>query len=70
MGMPDQQIKLSDRAEAAVLDQIAVRLIEPPEQERWDQLVSQHQYLKNANLVGERLCYVIEYQGQWLGLLG
>ena len=68
--MTDQQIKLSDRAEAAVLEQVLVRLIEPREQERWNQLVSQHHYLKNANLVGERLCYVVEYQGQWLALLG
>jgi hypothetical protein len=68
--MRDQLIKLSDHAEAAVLDQIVVRLIEPPEQARWNQLVSQHHYLKNANMVGERLCYVVEYQGQWLALLG
>jgi hypothetical protein len=68
--MQDKPIKLSDRAEAAVLDQIVVRLIEPPEQDRWNQLVSQHHYLKNANLVGERLCYVVEYEGRWLGLLG
>lgn len=68
--MLGKQIKLSDRAEAAVLDQMVVRLIEPREQERWDQLVSQHHYLKNANLVGERLCYVAEFQGQWLALLG
>ena len=59
-----------DPAEAAVVDQITVRLIEPQEQDRWNQLVSQHHYLKNANLVGERLCYVAEYQGQWLALLG
>jgi hypothetical protein len=68
--MPEQQIKWSDRAEAVVLDQIVVRLIEPQEQDRWNQLVSQHHYLKNAHLVGERLCYVVEYQGQWLALLG
>jgi hypothetical protein len=68
--MADKQIKLSDRAEATVLDQIVVRLIEPPEQARWDQLVSQHHYLKNASLVGEQLRYVVEYQGQWLALLG
>jgi len=59
-----------DPAEAAVLDQITVRQIEPAEQARWNQLVSQHHYLKNASLVGERLCYVAEYQGQWLALLG
>ena len=68
--MPEQQIIWSDRAEAVVLDQIVVRLVEPQEQERWNQSVSQHHYLKNAHLVGERLCYVVEYQGQWLALLG
>ncbi|MCU0786176.1 MAG: DUF4338 domain-containing protein [Verrucomicrobia bacterium] len=30
----------------------------------------EHHYLKNALLVGEPLRYVVEYQGQWLGLLG
>ena len=70
MGMADGQIKLSDRAEAAVLDHLVVRLIAPAEQARWEQLVSQHHYLKNAHLVGERLCYAVEYQGQWLALLG
>src|ERR1700676_785868 len=68
--MPNKQIRLSDQAEASVLEQIVVRLIERHEQDRWDQLVSQHHYLKNANLVGERLCYVVEYEGQWLALLG
>jgi len=57
-------------AETAVLDLITVRLIHSEEQARWDQLVSQHHYLKNALLVGEQLRYVVEYQGQWLGLLG
>src|SRR5512136_427585 len=61
---------LSDPAEAAVLQQITVRLIRPEEQGRWDQLVSQHHYLKNAKLVGERLCYVVQHQDQWLALLG
>lgn len=65
-----KQMKLSDPAEAAVLDQVTVRLVKPEEQGLWDQLVSQHHYLKNANLVGERLCYVAEVQGQWLALLG
>jgi hypothetical protein len=69
-GMRTKQMSLSDPAEAAVLNQIMVRLIQPEEQVRWDQLVSQHHYLGNANLVGERLCYVAEYDGQWLALLG
>lgn len=59
-----------DTVEAAVLDQIMVRLIHSEEQARWDRLVSQHHYLKNALLVGEQLRYVVEYQGQWLALLG
>lgn len=63
-------MRLTDPAEAAVLEQIKVRLVLPHEQSRWDELVSEHHYLKNANLVGERLCYVAEYQGQWLALLG
>jgi len=56
--------------EAEVLDEITVRLITPEEQGRWDQLVSQHHYLGNAHLVGERLCYVAVYRGQWQALLG
>src|SRR5260221_10735777 len=68
--MQNKQMRLSDPAEAAVLDQITVRLIRPDEQDRWDQMVSQHHYLKNANLVGEQLRYVAEHEGQWLALLG
>jgi len=68
--MRKKQMSLMDPAEAAVLDQITVRRIEPAEQERWDQLVMRHHYLKSAHLVGERLCYVVEDQGQWLALLG
>ena len=59
-----------DPAEAAVLNPIRVRLIQPDEQARWDQLVTQHHYLKNARLVGEQLRYVVEVHDQWLALLG
>ena len=65
-----EPIKLSDRAEAWVLDQIVVRLMEPGERERWDQEVRQHHYLKTAQLVGEQLRYVVEYRNEWLALLG
>src|SRR5260370_22513375 len=68
--MRDKQSSLADPAETAVLNQTTVRLIRPEEQGRWDQLVSQRHYLKSANLVGERLCYVVEHQGRWLALLG
>lgn len=59
-----------EAAEAAVLNQITVRLIQPEEQVRWEELVCQHHYLRNARLVGEQLRYVVEAQGQWLALLG
>lgn len=63
-------IRLPNTAEQAVLEGLTVRLIEPAEQARWDALICQQHYLKNARLVGEQLRYVAEYQGQWLALLG
>lgn len=62
--------RLPDVNEQAVLDGLKVRLIEPTEKERWDQLIIQEHYLKSATLVGEQLRYVAEYQGQWMALLG
>ena len=63
-------IRLPNAQEQAVLDQLVVRPITPEERPRWNELVSTHHYLKNATLVGEQLCYVAEYQGTWLALLG
>ena len=68
--MKNKILRLTDPSEAAVVDHLTIRIIRKEEQARWDALVSQKHYLKNANLVGERLCYVVEYQGQWLALLG
>ena len=59
-----------DPAEAVVLEQIEVRLVRPDEEARWDQLISEHHYLKSARMVGEQLRYVAEHQGQWLALVG
>ena len=55
--------------EQDVLDGVEVRLIQPQEQKRFDTLIETQHYLKTATLVGERLCYVAEYQGVWLSLL-
>jgi hypothetical protein len=68
--MRKKPLYVSDPTEAAFLDQLTVRLIRPEEQARWEELVIKHHYLENANLVGERLCYVAEHQGQWMALLG
>lgn len=53
----------------AVLDGVQVRLIEAGEQERFDRLLIEQHYLHNAAMVGARLCYVAEYEGQWMALL-
>jgi hypothetical protein len=69
--MPEKQIKLSDGAEAAVLEEMILRLVvEPRQREQWDQEISEHHYLKNAHLVGEQLRWVVEYQGRWMALPG
>ena len=55
----------------AILDALEAHLVVAPEQiELWNSLVREHHYLKNANLVGEQLRYVLTYQGQWAALLG
>src|ERR1035438_7567030 len=55
----------------AILDALEAHLVVAPEQiEFWNSLVREHHYLKNANLVGEQLRYVLTYQGQWAALLG
>ena len=56
-------------SEQEVLDGVRVRQITPREQERFDQRIATEHYLKDATLVGERLCYVAEFQGRWLALL-
>jgi hypothetical protein len=53
----------------AVLAGVRVRLIQPDEQKRFDELIIKEHYLKNATWVGRRLFYVAEHQGQWLALM-
>ena len=69
-GMKLKSLKLSDPLEAAVVDRIQVRLIKPEEKARWDEVVVEHHYLRNAQRVGEQLRYVVEGDGKWLAVLG
>ena len=55
--------------EQALLDGVAVRLIHREERERFDRLLVQGHYLHSAELVGEQVRYVAEYQGEWVALL-
>lgn len=54
--------------EQQVLIHLNVRLIQPEEVARFDQLISEPHYLKSAHVVGEHLRYVATYQEQWLAL--
>jgi hypothetical protein len=67
-------MKTKDRAiltegQQALLEGVQVRLIEPEERQRFDQIITQSHYLHRAEFVGEQLRYVAEYQGQWVALL-
>lgn len=71
----DMAIHLSDAVheglppEPMLCNDVSVRLIEPAEQSRFEELLAREHYLKNATVVGQALRYVAEYQGQWLALL-
>src|SRR6059036_3810936 len=54
--------------EQEILIHLVVEAVRPEEVERFDQLLAQHHYLKEAQLVGEHLRYVATYRGQWLAL--
>ena len=63
-------VRLPTDEQQFVLDQVQVRLIEPSERLRFDQLLDQHHYLGSLQPFGERLYYVAaDAQGQWLALL-
>ena len=63
--------RLPNDHEQTILDQLQVQLVGPQQRPRWNKLVCQHHYLKNADLVGEQLRYVAtDAQGNWLALLG
>lgn len=68
--MTKKSLVLTDPVEAAVVNEIVVRLVRPEEVGEWDRLMIQHHYLKSATMVGEQLRYVAEYRGQWMALIG
>lgn len=55
--------------ERRLLRGVRVRLVEPAERARFDELLAREHYLKNPAAVGAVLRYVAEYDGQWLALL-
>ena len=68
-GMAKLKRRKLSASEQQVLDGLQVRLLTAPKDKaRFDQLIAEHHYLKDATLVGEQLRYVASYQGRWLGL--
>jgi predicted transposase YbfD/YdcC len=68
--MPKPQ-RLPNIDEQTLRKEPQVRLALPGERTRWNKLVCQRHYLKNARLVGEQLRYVVtDARGTWLALIG
>jgi len=64
-------IRLPTEEQQSFRDQLRVRLLEPFECLRFEQLLEQHHYLGNRRPVGERLHDVVmDGSGQWLGGTG
>ena len=59
----------SAKVPGAALGQIMVRLLEPHERERFDQLLIEKHYLRSARVGGRSLRYVAELNGEWVALL-
>lgn len=68
--MSAKTFQTTDPIESKFFAEVRVRVVLPQELARCRQEVCEKHYLKTADLVGEQLWYVAEYQGQWLALLG
>ena len=55
--------------ESDLLKEVSVRLLRDDEKARFDQLLRDQHYLHSAQLAGQCLRYVAEFQGQWVALL-
>jgi uncharacterized iron-regulated membrane protein len=55
--------------ELDLLQKVTVRLMQPEERERFDQLLEQRHYLHSARLGGQSLRYVAQVDGQWMALI-
>lgn len=62
------RFRLPTPDEQEILVHLEVQAVPADKVDRFDQLLVQHHYLKDAHLVGEHLRYVATYRGQWLAL--
>jgi hypothetical protein len=66
--MPKPKFRRPEPEDQQILEHLTVRPVQPQERERYQALMIEHHYLHDHRLVGEQLCYVATYRGQWLGL--
>jgi len=66
--MSKPKFRRPDRDEQRVLEHLIVRPILAKERRRYDVLMREHHYLHTHQLVGQQLCYVATYRGEWLAL--
>src|SRR5882672_3042752 len=66
--MSNSKFRRPTSCEQHILEHLSVRPITPQERRRFDALMVEHHYLKSNHLVGEQLCYIATYRGQWLAL--
>ena len=66
--MSKPKFRRPDSEEQHILDHLIVRPVLPKERRRYDSLMREHHYLHSHQLVGEQLCYVATYRGEWLAL--
>jgi len=61
--------KPQEAAEPKILRRIKVKLLQPEERERFDELLKERHYLHSARLGGQSLRYVAELDGEWVALI-
>lgn len=67
--MPTKHRPILTEAQQELLEGVQVRLIQPEERQRLDQILTESHYLHCAEFVGEQLRYVAEYQGRWVAVV-
>ena len=66
--MSKSKFRRPEPDEQRILEYLTVRPIRPQERHRYDAVMKEHHYLHTHQLVGEQLCYVATYRGEWLAL--
>ena len=56
-------------SEQEILNRVIVRIARAEEMSRYNELIENEHYLHSSGMVGERICYVAEYNDTWLALM-